>query len=521
MKRLPVDTSSFKQLRSSGDLYVDKTYWIHRLVTEGRCYFLSRPRRFGKSLTINTLKELFYGNKKLFEGLYIYNKWNFEEHPVILFDFNGIKHNTPENFLLALQKNLLEQAEEYEVSVDVEDIVAGFKYLIRKLYRKTGKNVVILIDEYDKPIISHLGVGQERYEIALKNRDIMKEFFGVLKESSVVDVLQFVFVTGVSAFTKVSIFSEWNNLKDITDKPFYADFLGYTEEELKKYFGEYLDDFCEKNGFTEREECLNRIRYWYNGYRFSPYNEIRVYNPISVMYSLLEGYFDNWWFKTATPSFLVNLLKERNYLIPELEHLEVSKDFLSAFDLEDISIEPLLFQTGYLTIKEFDGHEFIKLGYPNQEVKRSFSAILLEKLYRTSPGTRKMAEELGNALYREDKEEIKIKLNQILAQIPYPLYEKADEKFFHTIFYLCLCLLGYDAEAEPLSPGGRGDMAVKMKGKIFILEFKARGSVEDALRQIEEKGYARRFEGKGLKIVKVGVVFDVENRCIKKVALNF
>ncbi|WP_456324179.1 AAA family ATPase [Desulfonauticus submarinus] len=520
MKRLPLDTSSFSQLRSSGDLYVDKTFWIHKLVTQGRCYFLSRPRRFGKSLTINTLKELFQGRKELFQGLYIYDKWEFAEHPVIVFDFNGIKHNTPENFELALQKNLLEQAEQYEVSVDVEDIVAGLKYLIRNLYRKTGRNVVVLIDEYDKPIISHLGLGEKRYQIALKNRDLMKEFFGVLKESSVVDVLQFVFVTGVSAFTKVSIFSEWNNLTDITDEPFYADFLGYTEEELKKYLGEYLDVFCHKHEFADRDKCLKKIRYWYNGYRFSPHNETRVYNPISVMYSLSKGYFDNWWFKTATPSFLVNLLKERSYLIPELEHLEVAKDFLSAFDLEDIRIEPLLFQTGYLTIKEFDGQEFIKLGYPNQEVKRSLSAILLEKLYRTSPGTRKIADDLGKALYREDREEIKEKLNQILSQIPYPLYEKADEKFFHTVFYLSLCLLGYDAEAEPLSPGGRGDMAVQMKGKAFILEFKARGSVEDAFKQIEEKGYARRFEGKALKIVRVAVVFDVEKRCVKDVAIN-
>jgi len=497
----------------SGDLYVDKTPWIHRLVTEGMCYFLSRPRRFGKSLTVNTLKELFRGNKELFEGLYIYDKWSFEPHPVIVFDFNEIRHDTSENFEKALQKELQGQVREYSLSLEINDILEGFKDLVQALYRKTGRPVVILIDEYDKPIIDHLGWGEERYQIALKNRDLMKRFFGVLKSAEVVDVLGFVFVTGVSAFTKVSIFSEWNNLVDITADPAYADFLGYTEEELSYWFAEYLEEFCKERGFASREECLSRIRYWYNGYRFSPERDVRVYNPVSLMYCLSRGYFDNWWFKTATPTFLVNLLKERSYLIPDLEHLKVSKNFLNAFDLERIRIEALLFQTGYLTIKDYDG-ELMRLGYPNWEVKASFSEILLQYLYDSPPNIRDYARQLGRALYREDREGAKEIMNQILAQIPYPLYEKADERIFHTIFYLALCLLGYDAEAETLSPGGRGDMALKMGGKVFIMEFKARGSAEEALRQIEERGYTRRFEGQGLKIVKLGIVFDPETRTV-------
>ncbi len=408
-------------------------------------------------------------------------------------------------------------AEEYELNLEISDILEDLKRLIHALAKKTGRPVVILIDEYDKPIIDHLGLGEERYQIALKNRDLMKRFFGVLKGGNVVDNLGFVFVTGVSAFTKVSIFSEWNNLVDITASPKYADFLGYTEEELVKYFKDYLEAFCAERGFASREECLARIRYWYNGYRFSPEINVTVYNPISLMYCLSRRYFDNWWFKTATPTFLVNLLKERSYLIPDLEHLKVSKNFLDAFDLERIRIEALLFQTGYLTIKDYDG-ELMRLGYPNWEVKTSFSEILLQYLYDTPPNMRDYARQLGQALYREDWKGVKEVLNQILAQIPYPLYEKADERFFHTVFYLTLCLIGYDAEAETLSPGGRGDMAVKMKGKAFILEFKARGSAEEALRQIEERGYARRFEGQGLEVVKVGVGFDPEARKVCEVA---
>jgi len=517
VKRLPLDTSSFRQIRQSSDLYVDKTPWIHRLVNEGRCYFLSRPRRFGKSLTINTLKELFRGNKNLFEGLYIYNKWSFEPHPVIIFDFNGISHETPEAFRKALGYFLKLEAQRLGVDISEEGgLDLSFRELILKAAEKTGRLVVILIDEYDKPIIDHLGLGEERYQIALKNRDLMKQFFGVLKTAEVVDNLGFVFVTGVSAFTKVSIFSEWNNLVDITADPEYADFLGYTEEELESYFEEYLDRFCEEKGFASREECLSRIRYWYNGYRFSPERDVRVYNPISLMYCLSRRYFDNWWFKTATPTFLVNLLKERSYLIPDLEHLKVSKNFLDAFDLERIRIEALLFQTGYLTIKDYDG-ELMQLGYPNWEVKSSFSEILLQYLYDTPPNMRDYARQLGKALYRESWGEVKEILNQILAQIPYPLYQKADERFFHTVFYLTLCLIGYDAEAETLSPGGRGDMAVKINGKVFVMEFKTRGSAEEALRQIEERGYARRFEGQGLEIVKVGIVFDPEAREVQEV----
>ncbi len=516
MKLLPLDTSSFRKIRLENKLYVDKTKWIYRLITEGSCYFLSRPRRFGKSLTINTLKELFRGNKELFDGLWIYDKWSFEPHPVVIFDFNEIKRDTPQNLEKALFRKLLKIAKNYDVQISAEVIEEGFGELIIELYRKYKKPVVILVDEYDKPIIDHLGLGEERFEIARANRDVLKNFFGILKGAEVVDILKFVFVTGVSAFTKVSIFSEWNNLIEITAEPVYADFLGYTEEEIEKYFSDYLEVFCERNGFKTREECMERIRYWYNGYRFSPERNVKVYNPVSIMYCLSRGYFDNWWFKTATPTFLVNLLKERSYLIPDLEHLYVSRNFLNAFDLEHLRIEALLFQSGYLTIKEIRGNS-IGLGFPNEEVKTSFSEILMERIYGIEPSIRGIADELGQALYREDWEGVKEKLNQIFAQIPYSLYTKADERFFHTVFYLTLCLLGYDARAETLSPGGRGDMAVTMGGKVFVMEFKAGASAEEALKQIEEKGYARKFEGKGFKIIKLGISFDPQKREVKEI----
>ncbi len=512
------DTSSFREIRTSGELYVDKTPWIYRMITEGRFYFLSRPRRFGKSLTISTLKELFSGNKDLFEGLYIFNKWEFKKHPVLLFDFNGIPYETPDKLEMGLREKVLLYAKKYGIEASGESLLSLFISLLTGLYEKYRSSVVVLVDEYDKPIVEHLGKGEEGLNIALQNREVLESFFGVLKESSVVDVLKFVFVTGVSAFAKVSIFSKWNNLNNLTISPKYADFLGYTEEELLRYFKEHLEEFCREQGFKSVEECIERIRYWYNGYRFSPWRDVRVYNPVSIMKLLNEGYFSNWWFETGTPSFLVNLIKEKNYYIPELEELEVTVDFISAFRIERIRLEALLFQTGYLTIKDFDGREFIKLGYPNIEVKRSFSNVLLEEVYEAEPGVKKLAEELGRAIYRKDWEGVKDILNDILAQIPYPLYAKADERFFHTVFYLCLNLLGYDARSEVLSSRGRCDVALTMQGRAFIIEFKAGVSAEEAIKQIEERGYAKEYEVRGFEVVKVGVSFDIKERVVKEVA---
>ncbi len=515
-KRLP-DTSSFRKIREHGFLYVDKTPWIYKMLTQGELYFLSRPRRFGKSLTISTLKELFSGNKELFKGLYIYDKWEFEKYPVLVFDFNEINFETKEKLEKELKEKILLFARNYDLKVEGSSVISLFVSLLTGLYKKYRNQVVVLVDEYDKPIVEHLGKGEEGLKRAIENRELLENFFGVLKGESVVDVLKFVFVTGVSAFAKVSIFSKWNNLNNITISPHYAEFLGYTEEEIFKYFAEYLGDFCKAQGFKDMDECMEMIRYWYNGYRFSPWKDVRVYNPVSIMRAFTEGYFSNWWFETGTPSFLVNLLKTGNYYIPRFEELEVTTSFISAYELEDIPIEALLFQTGYLTIKEFDGREFIRLGYPNIEVKKSFSEILLRKIYRAGPGTRKLADELGKALLREDWQEVKEIFNEILAEIPYPLYTKADEKFFHTVFYLCLNLLGYDARSEVLSSRGRCDVAVTYRGKAFVIEFKAGVSAEEAIKQIEERGYAKRYQAKGYKVVKVGVSFDVGERLVKEV----
>ncbi len=313
-------------------MYVDKTRWIHKLVTRGMYYFLSRPRRFGKSLIISTLKELFKRNKKLFKGLYIENKWKFEEHPVLGFDFNEINNKTSDQLESSIKRLLYDFFKTNHLNTpDSEDISYLFKQLIIELHEKDNQRIVILIDEYDKPIIDHLG--KDRIEIAKQNRKILESLFSVLKGANVVDLIQFVFVTGVSRFSKVSIFSKWNNLKDITINRAYADFPGYTEEEIKTYFKEYLSEFCDEYGM-DIEECFKKLRYHYNGYRFSEEN-IKVFNPISIMNCLADKKFKNHWFSTATPSFLVNLIKEKDYFIPDMEKVELNSYQVEAFDIEN------------------------------------------------------------------------------------------------------------------------------------------------------------------------------------------
>ena len=516
---LPLDTSDFKGIRKENKVYVDKTPWIYKLLTQGKCYFLSRPRRFGKSLTISTLWELFSGNKELFKGLWIYDKWDFKPHPVIVFDFNIIPKRTPEALIKGLQDTIFRNAkrEGVEIGKKETEIETLFWKLIEALYQKYNTGVVVLIDEYDKPILDHLGEGEERLRIAYANRDILKSFFGVLKGAGVIKELRFVFVTGISMFTKVSMFSEWNNLTNITFDAEFADFPGYTEEEILTFFKPHLEAFCKKKGYSSIEECMEGFRFWYNGYRFSPYSNVRIYNPLSVMTALSKGEFGNYWFETGTPSFLVKLLKNKIHTLPELEALKVSSDIFKAFDFERLPVEAMLYQAGYLTIKDVSNRKMWILSYPNQEVRESFCDVLLMEVSDLNLKPRALADDLGFALKNEEFESVKGILNEILAEIPYTLFAKADERLFHVVFYLVLNVLGYDAKAELLTHKGRLDMLVRYPDKIFIFEFKAGASAKKAIAQIKEKGYYEKFIKEGKPIYLFGVSFDPKKRKVKEV----
>jgi hypothetical protein len=510
--KLPIGIQAFETMREQRYVYVDKTQWIHRLATAGMFYFMSRPRRFGKSLLVSTLKCLFEGRRDLFAGLWLAEQtdWPWRAHPVIVVDFNGIARDTPERFEADLNAFLTTVARKFQVELPDVTPVFRFRELILALYQQTQTPVVVLIDEYDKPLIEHLGRGEEGLAIAKANRDILRGFFGVLKDGEVSPRLRFVLLTGVSRFGKVSVFSELNNLQDLSMNGQYADLLGYTQAELEQHFAGHLERFSAALGCSP-ETVVAKLTLRYNGYRFSE-RDIRVYNPFSILNALSENQLRNYWFVSGTPTFLINLLQEKRYDLTEMEGVEVMASAFATFDLERLGLEGLLFQTGYLTIKDVQD-DLYTLGYPNQEVKIAFTEALL--LAYTEPSDGRMSGQtrrLGIHLRQGKLEAFFETLSAIFAAIPYTLNARRDEAYFHTIFYLLLTATGVEATSEVLTSRGRIDLAVEFADRVYVFEFKCGQSAEAALRQIRERGYATRYAGSGKAITLIGINFDPEQR---------
>ncbi|QTA81528.1 AAA ATPase-like domain-containing protein [Desulfonema limicola] len=512
LQNLPIGDSSFESIRERNDLYVDKTRHIFKLISEGRYYFLSRPRRFGKSLTISTLRCLFQGKKELFKGLWIDENtgWEWKEYPVILIDFNEISHDAPANLTSGLESSLKSTGQFNNVQLKESLLKEMFKELILKIHRKTGMPVVILIDEYDKPIIDHLDKGKKAMEIAKANRDILKLFFGVIKGGEISSVLCFVFITGVARFSRVSIFSELNNLKDLTMNEDYADMLGCTQEELETCFAPYFQDFAQKQNMTE-PELLEKLRLYYNGYRFS-IRDVRVYNPFSILNAVDEKNFNNYWFETGTPAFLVNLLHENKWYLPFIENLEATEALFSAYEIECLQPQALLFQTGYITIKDID-EGLYTFDYPNQEVKTSFSEILFYSYFRGQQGVSRFIL-LSKYLRLEDIESFIEIITGIYASIPYKIEDKRDEAYFHTIFYLMVSASGANSRSKVLTCDSRINMTVEFDDKIYIIEFKCNQTPQAGIRQIRKKAYLDLYLQTGKKIILMGINFDTQNRNI-------
>jgi hypothetical protein len=514
-KFLPIGIQDFEQIRTGNFVYVDKTRHIYEMVRPSQgFYFMSRPRRFGKSLTVSLMKCLFQGKKALFDGLWISEQadWEWKAHPVVTVDFNELYHDTPENLEQSLQTNLLKTAAEYGVEIRDTLLPGQFGELIISLYQKTKRPVVVLVDEYDKPIISHLGKGKEALEIAKKNRDIMKYFFGVLKGINVSPCLRFVFLTGVSKFSRVSIFSELNNLNDITMNRKYADMMGYTHPELEAHFAEHLTEFAEE---TERkpDEIKEKLKAYYDGYRFSE-GETRVYNPFSVLNSLGEKAFKNYWFETGTPTFLVDVLKERQWYPPNIEKMRATPVMFSVYEIERLQPEALLFQTGYVTIKEVD-EDLYTFGYPNREVKSAFLEVLFHA-YTEGLNDSARFSLLSRHLRSENLAAFMETITAIYASIPYTLEAKRDEAYFHTLFYLMVSASGIHARSEVLTSDGRIDLVMEFADKVYILEFKCNQSADAAIAQIRDKQYARPFIQTQKKIILMGIDFSMENRNISE-----
>ena len=515
-KFLPIGISNFKEMIRGNFVYVDKTQYIYEMVRIPQAfYFLSRPRRFGKSLLVSTLKSLFEGKRELFKDLWInQTDWNWEKKLVIVFDFNQISSDTPENLKTGLRVALNDFGQLHGIKLKHELLKEKFKELVVNLKLKSGDKIIILVDEYDKPIIEHIGRGEKHLKIAELNRDILKQFFGVLKGIDVSAALRLVFITGISKFSGVSIFSDLNNLDDLSMKDSYADLSGYTEGELKKYFDGYVNKLATALNI-DKSAVYNKIKEWYNGYRFSD-RDINVFNPFSVINLLSNDKFKNYWFETATPSFLVNLIKEKQYPVPEIETLKLEEISFSAYDIDYLKLEPLLFQTGYITIRGIEENLY-KLGYPNQEVKVAFLDYLYEHLVEVvNPEIKEKYVLLNKYLDQEETEQFIATVNIILSSIPYQHIYDQDEHYYHTAFYLMLSASGALVHTEVHTSIGRIDLEVHFRDKIYIIELKCNQAAEKAIEQIKEKKYFEKHLTGNRKIFLLGINFDTEARRISE-----
>jgi hypothetical protein len=503
MRYLPIDMSTFSAMIKGNYIYVDKTECIYHLFKKGapRYYFLSRPRRFGKTLLISTLKELFLSNKDLFKGLWIEKSdYQWEQHPVIHLDFGAIAHDTVPEFKLSLSWNLAEIAREYALDIsDAPTLDSQFTALVKRLAQKN--KVVILIDEYDKPILDHISDIPE----ALRQRNLLKSFYDILK--SVDAHLRAIFITGVSKFAKTSIFSGINNLNDISLKPEAAKLLGYTHEEIEHYFKDYLESFQQTKNIESVSNLLEKLRAWYNGYRFSE-EQVRVYNPFSVLYCLRDRKFRNYWFESATPLFLVSLLRKQFGTLEDASHLELPASSLGTFDLENVPLIPLLFQSGYLTFNEYYPQtDSFTLHFPNYEVEESFKKFLVSVLSYANPTEVEYdLVKLKRAINTNNLDAFCQRLEELFAHIPYTL-QGNKESLYHALFQFLLSLLSLRAQSEVVTNRGRIDLTLTTKTHIYIFELKVGVKPEIALKQIEDKRYYQRFIGTHKHIVLVGLSF--------------
>ena len=512
MKKLPVGIQSIQKILSNhAYVYVDKTQYVKTLLDDGAPhYFLSRPRRFGKSLFINTLEEIFKGNRELFKECAIYKSdYEWESFPVIHLDFAQIESETPKTFEKDLKDKLQEIAAEHQVTISGQSIKALLRKLIAGLAKK--RPVVVLVDEYDQPIINNL----KESKVAEKNRDILKKFFETLK--SLDRYLKFTFITGVSKFSQISLFSGYNNLKDITMDPKYASILGYTEEEVKRYFGDYMRSIAQKQKSESTEALiLEEVRSWYNGYRFSK-DPAAVYNPFSTLNFMDRGETQSYWYSTGTPSFLIDEIKKRPQSVIPLSGTSALKTALSDISKVDhIMLSALMFQTGYLTIRGYNPEEdSYQLDFPNREVKEAFFNSLVQEFTEVDPlDVSRAAQEV-----KQDLETLKIdafirKMNTHFAKMPYHLFSHAKEGFYQAVFFTFLEKSGIKTSSEISTNIGRIDLMTETNQSICIFELKLDKTADIALTQAETMNYRERFTQSNKQTLILGINFSSQSRNI-------
>ena len=527
-RKLPVGIQSFKDLREKDFLYVDKTEYLFQLVNNGKAYFLSRPRRFGKSLFLSTLAAYFLGQKELFTGLYLEkaeeeqaaqeNRAAWEAYPLLYLDFNAKNYIDEQVLIDILNLHLNEWETHYAIPNTAGAPEDRFRLLIAALFKRTGKQVVILVDEYDKPLLQTMGVNETLNE---QYRNMLKAFYSVIKTCD--QYIRFAFLTGVTKFSKISIFSDLNNLEDISLRNDYAGICGITERELEQNFEPEIETLSIAEGLT-RSKTLATLKKQYDGYLFAKAG-LNVYNPFSLLSAFKAKDFGSYWFSTGTPTFLVNYLKEAHYFIPDLDgNVELNESGLETYRAVAENALPILFQSGYLTIIGYIKEaRMYKLGFPNDEVRYGFLENLLPAYSGLPLG------DTGKSVWQfvQDIREGKVdsfmeRMQSLIAGIPYDNFAeknvKLREQNYQTAVYLIFALMGQFVQTEVHCSTGRADCVVYTAESIYLFEFKltGNGSAEDALNQIKENHYAEKYLVDGKKIVLIGSSFDEKTRTIKE-----
>ena len=509
--KYPIGIQSFPDIRERGFVYVDKTAFVYQMALMGKYYFLSRPRRFGKSLLVSTMEAYFLGRKDLFKGLAIEKlETEWKKYPVLHLDLNAGRYGKETDLDDFLNDSLAQWEQIYGSRPTEVNAELRFKGVIRRACEQTGEQVVVLVDEYDKPLLAT--IDNKPLHDAYRNQ--LKAFFSVLK--SLDACIRFGFITGVSKFSHVSIFSDLNNLDDISMDARYVDICGISEQELHTCFDESIRELASANGITYEETC-EKLRKQYDGYHFRENSE-GIYNPFSLLNTFAKGAFNDYWFATGTPTFLVKLLQQNDYELHELKGIRVSPRTLNSVTDSHTNPIPVLYQSGYLTIKAYDrNRDRYTLDFPNEEVERGFFDFLLP--YYTPMSETKsdsLLERFTDDVCDGKPEQFMQKLQEMFSGKSYMIAGGDKEIHFQNSIYIIFKMLGYNVQVEQTTSQGRMDITVLTKDYIYIIELKLDKTAEEALRQIKDNQYARPFQTDGRKLYLIGVNFSSETRTVEK-----
>lgn len=505
----PIGIQTFSDIIENGYIYVDKTEYITKLLSSGKYYFLSRPRRFGKSLLISTLEEVFRGNRGLFNGLYISNTdYDWAAHVVLHLDFSGTNCTNPDSVVNKLHSSVSRWEQYLNMSVSESSIEQRFRNVIQCAHEKSGRQVVILIDEYDKPLLETV----DNPELQNTFRTQLRAFYGNLKNQD--KHIRFAMLTGVTKFGHLSIFSDLNNLQDISMLEEFAGICGVTNDELYNYFDKGISTLAQRRGMTT-EEAYEQLRLNYDGYRFSPLGGPDIYNPFSLLNCLKTSWIRDYWFQTGTPTFLIKLIMSRQIELRSLDSLKTPMQSVEnvSYDLKS-SLIPVLYQAGYLTIRDYDPiTDLLTLAFPNREVQRGFLISLMNLYVPSDNDSAFSIAKFYEDVQQGDADSFMTRLQSLFADFNYEAFNRINlEQHYQDITYLVFKLLGFLIHVEYKTASGRMDMLVKNDRYIFVFEFKLNSTAENALHQIDEKGYMLPFKADNRKLVKIGANFSDKTR---------